>query len=383
MGQIGGVHNQDIVCVLGMHRSGTSLLTRILNLLGVDLGSYEFLTTEPVAANPKGYWEHRELTAINDAILKKHGGSWDNPPLLTPGWETAASLDDLKNQAQKLIRDQFATASLWAWKDPRSCLTLPFWQQLFPNMRYIVCLRNPVDVARSLESRDNFSFSKSSNLWFTYVSSALNHSGGKPRLVVFYEDVVDDCLRELRRLAEFLGEPERAEPVDVQEAVQEFVETGLQHYRVPIEEALANPRIDSRARALYLAQRISVSLGRKSGPQVLDNEIYKTLNSLTQHSFQAPGDAKLLIEQLAKAEDQLADTRETNRVFSTRILDTENQLQRITEAQGWRLLNRYGRIKHRFVRPIQRLLGFIRRAQIKPGNENKPAATIDEHAGGV
>src|SRR5258706_8380174 len=74
------VYDQDIICVLGMHRSGTSLLARILNLLGVDLGPAEVLTTEPIAHNPKGYWEHHEITAISDAILKRYGGSWDEPP---------------------------------------------------------------------------------------------------------------------------------------------------------------------------------------------------------------------------------------------------------------------------------------------------------------
>lgn len=68
--QTTGVRTQDIVCILGMHRSGTSALTRVLNLIGVDLGSEEILTTEPVADNPKGYWEHGEITAISDAILK-------------------------------------------------------------------------------------------------------------------------------------------------------------------------------------------------------------------------------------------------------------------------------------------------------------------------
>ena len=257
-----GVCNQHIVCILGMHRSGTSLLTRVLNLIGVDLGSEELLTTEPVADNPKGYWEHSEITSISDAILKRYGGSWDEPPLLPAGWETSAALDDLRHHARQLIQDQFTEVQLWGWKDPRSCLTLPFWQQLLPEMRYIICLRNPVDVARSLEHRDGLSHEKSSSLWLTYVSSALNHSEGKPRLVVFYEDLMDDCLRELQRLAEFLGKPERAKHVDVQEAVQEFIEKGLQHYRASVVQATASPRIDLRARALYIAQRISVSFGR-------------------------------------------------------------------------------------------------------------------------
>ena len=259
MTRITGVYKQDIICVLGMHRSGTSVLAKILNLIGVDLGPAEALTTEPIADNPKGYWEHHELTAISDAILKRHGGSWDQPPLLPPGWETAAALDDLRHHAQQLIQAQFADVQLWGWKDPRTCLTLPFWQQLLPDMRYIICLRNPVDVARSLEHRDNLSAEKSSFLWLTYVSAALHHSEGKPRLVIFYEDLMDDGLRELQRLAEFLGKPERAEEVGVQAAAQEFIEPGLQHYRSSIAEITASPGVDPRAMALYLAQRTTIA----------------------------------------------------------------------------------------------------------------------------
>ena len=258
-----GVCHQDIICVLGMHRSGTSVLMRVLNLLGVELGANEFLTTEPVAFNPKGYWEHCDITAINDAILRRHGGSWDEPPLLPPDWETSPAIDDLRQRARQLIREHFTEVRRWGWKDPRSCLTLPFWQQLFPDMRYVICLRNPIEVAHSLEHRDGLSAKQSSDLWFTYVSSALNHSEGKQRLVIFYEDLMEDCLREMQRLADFLGEPGRARQVDVQGAVRQFVEKGLQHHHASVMQAAASPVIDPRARALYVAERISVTLGRK------------------------------------------------------------------------------------------------------------------------
>ena len=312
---------QDIVCILGMHRSGTSALTRVLNLIGVDLGSEEVLTTEPVADNPKGYWEHGEITAISDAILKRYGGSWDEPPLLPSGWETAPAIDDLRQQAQQLIQNQFAGIQLWGWKDPRTCLTLPFWQQLLPNMRYIICLRNPVDVARSLEQRDSLSAEKSSNLWLTYISSALSHTEGKPRLLIFYEDLMDDCLRELPRLAGFLGKPERAEQVAVQEAVQGFIEAGLQHYRASIVQAVASVRIDLRARALYLAQRISVSFGRReiNEQQELD-QIYQALDALSHYSFQASDQANPLVEQLTELEAQSADNPNTIRALRSQNL---------------------------------------------------------------
>ena len=276
-----GVCRQEVICILGMHRSGTSALTRVLNLIGVELGTDEALTTEPVADNPKGYWEHHELTAISDAILKRHGGSWDEPPLLPPGWETAAAIDDLRKRAQQLIQNQFGAVQLWGWKDPRTCLTLPFWQLLLPDMRYVICLRNPLDVARSLEHRDHLSAAKSSDLWLTYVSSALRDTEGKPRVVTFYEDLMDDCLRQLQRLAGFLGKPERAQQADVQEAVQEFIDQGLQHYRTSIEQAAASPGIDPRATALYLAQRRSVSPGRNE-----IKSLQRDINSLNQSNRQ-------------------------------------------------------------------------------------------------
>ena len=246
--------DQKIVCVLGMHRSGTSLLTKILNLTGVDLGQQTLLTTEPFADNPKGYWEHSALTGISDAIIKRYGGTWDQPPVLPQGWETDIRLDDLRHRARRLIDEEFSQAPIWGWKDPRTCLTLPFWQQLLPGMRYIICLRNPVDVAASLRRRDSFSDEKSFRLWFTYVTAALNQTQDKPRLLIVYEDLMNDCLSELGRLAAFLG---TSESVEVGKAVQKFVDPKLHHHRSPIEPKGPGSEVEQYARALYLTLRFS------------------------------------------------------------------------------------------------------------------------------
>jgi hypothetical protein len=272
-----------------MHRSGTSLLTRILDLLGMKLGPAGVLTTEPVADNPKGYWEHSELTLVSDAILKRYGGCWDKPPALPQNWETDAALEDLRRRAKQIIEDQFAGAALWGWKDPRTCLTLPFWQRLLPDMRYIVCLRNPVAVARSLERRDRFSAQESFRLWLTYVSSALHHIEGKPRLVVFYEDLMNDGLGELPRLAEYLGVRERAEQAEVRKATAEFIEPGLQHFRADLAPAAAHSRVEMCASSLYTALRISERFSRKeiNGQDDLENQIREALDVLSQYSLQA------------------------------------------------------------------------------------------------
>src|SRR4029453_4502858 len=123
------VTNPRLVCVLGMHRSGTSLITRMLNVLGVYLGPNERLM-KPQEDNPRGYWEHQLITDLNDAILARLGGSWHEPPTFSPDWGRAAGLADLRRKAQAVIHEDFATAECWGWKDPRTCLTLPFWQRL-------------------------------------------------------------------------------------------------------------------------------------------------------------------------------------------------------------------------------------------------------------
>src|SRR2546425_6536349 len=124
----------QVVCVLGMHRSGTSLLTRIINLLGVYLDPEESLM-KASKWNPKGFWEHQGIIDINDEILVRFGGSWGCPPVFPDHWHKAPQLDDLRDRARRLMAKDFGDAAVWDWKDPRTYLTLPFWQMLIPSMR--------------------------------------------------------------------------------------------------------------------------------------------------------------------------------------------------------------------------------------------------------
>ena len=200
----------EIVCVLGMHRSGTSLITALLQSLGAHLGPPEHMM-KPQPDNPRGFYEHQLLNDIDEEILARLGGSWSEPPVLGVGWETGTALGDLRQRARAIIQSDFGAAPLWSWKNPRTCLTLPFWQRLLPSMRYVICLRNPIDVARSLRRRNGFSLDKGVDLWMTHVTSSLSHTSGRRRLLVFYEDVMGDVDREAERLATFLDR--REEPV--------------------------------------------------------------------------------------------------------------------------------------------------------------------------
>jgi hypothetical protein len=146
---------KGVVCIAGAHRSGTSMLTRLLHRCGLYLGSESDLM--PAAAdNPDGFWEHLRFVKLNDEILNAVGAAWDLPPWRDQNFD-GHNLQPMRAKAQLLIGD-FVGQSVWGWKDPRNCLTLPFWQSLLPHLKTIIIIRNPLKVAYSMHKRNGTSW---------------------------------------------------------------------------------------------------------------------------------------------------------------------------------------------------------------------------------
>lgn len=243
-----------VICTIGMHRSGTSLVARMVNLLGVQLGPDPRVVTAG-DDNPKGYWEYRPFVDINDAILDRFGGRWDQPPALPPSWASDPRLDDLRSHARDLIAKDFSATPLWGWKDPRACLTLPFWQDVIGPMRYVICLRNPCAVAASLTHRDGRRRENAEWLWLAHMQAALADTSGQPRLFVSYEDLLEDWRPDLRRMAAFIGHPERAEDPRVHEAVAAFLEQEMCHHHPSMEDLARDERMSFQTLGLAFALR--------------------------------------------------------------------------------------------------------------------------------
>lgn len=247
------------VCVLGMSRSGTSLTARILNVLGVDLGAEEKLMRPREGNNAAGFWEHKGIADLNEEIFAalsetppSYLQGWRWPPPLPEGWEHDPRLEPQHEAARSMLRETFGDSPLWGWKDPRNCLTLPFWQQLVPGMRYVICVRHPLDIAASLEARDGMSSEESMRLWLLYMSQAAIHTSGHPRIFVSYEDYFISREDQAERLAAFLGMPGLADAQ--RDEIAERLEERLWHHRngtARSSEAEAEASLPPEAGDLY------------------------------------------------------------------------------------------------------------------------------------
>jgi len=155
---------RTVACITGAHRSGTSMVARLLHACGLDLGPESDLMP-PAPDNPDGFWENLSFVAMNDELLNELGGAWDLPPRSTRFIEKR--FDEMRAKARLLV-SAFSRSTVWGWKDPRNSLTLPFWRVIVPKLRTIIVVRNPLEVAYSLHHRNGVSFHLGLSLWVIY-----------------------------------------------------------------------------------------------------------------------------------------------------------------------------------------------------------------------
>ena len=232
-----------------MHRSGTSAMAGALARLGLALpDETDLITAGP--ANERGYWELRRFVTFNDRVLKYLDGNWYAPPKPTPGWELSRDpeLVELRSEARDFYLREFRDPHM-VLKDPRLCIALPFWRQVFDQPPVaVLTLRDPLDVARSLRARNNFPLSLGLALWRRYVQESIRAVEGLPVFVAQYEDFLADPRTNINQLSAFLSAHGVCAPSSEQiEGAVETFEPELRHHRSEPTEGLPAPKPSSLA----------------------------------------------------------------------------------------------------------------------------------------
>jgi hypothetical protein len=269
------------VFVLGMHRSGTSATTRVVNLLGVPTCRPGDLLQD-VRGNPKGHWESRSLVAFNDRLLRRLGGAWWCPPSLAPGWVNELPWLPL-DEGRRVFKAAHPTAQ-WVWKDPRNCSTLPFWRAALDEMPVaILVLRNPLAIVRSLQQRNRFGPRFVLVLWERCMRSALLALEGLPVLVTRYDDLLDAPSSWCSSAAAFLSSygVRLAKAPDTR-AIDRFVDSSLRHSRPTLDELEQHADVSRSQLELYVLLERLVGPVERLHPPALPPEDARSATLLSR-----------------------------------------------------------------------------------------------------
>jgi hypothetical protein len=199
------------IIIVGMHRSGTSLVSSMAQELGVYLGETDELLPPHPEDNPKGYFERRDVMEINDEIIRLMGG---DPPyeafLHQKGWHRLPMLDKLRDRASQIVQnlhDRAGEGGLWGIKDPRFSFTLDFWADIalsLGDVKVIWCWRHPAEVVQSLARRGLGPDEALYRVIGDHHDRIMRSVRAYPFHIVSYERVITEPRWEAIQLAGFL-----------------------------------------------------------------------------------------------------------------------------------------------------------------------------------
>ncbi len=231
---------RQAILVLGMHRSGTSALTRVINLLGFSLPRH---LIPPSQYNVKGFWETQSVVDFHDRVLTSAGSYWHDWSRFNPDWYSAPLLTAHLEELKAILLAEFGTAGPIVVKDPRICRLLPLWLNVFDALQIaptvIVPFRNPLEVARSLHQRDGFTEGKSFLLWLRHVLDAEQASRHLPRAFCSYEELLLDWRRLMDRIGRQASLVWSRLSVDTELEITEFLSAEVRH-QVVSDQDLTN-----------------------------------------------------------------------------------------------------------------------------------------------
>ena len=298
-----------------MHRSGTSAITGALGLCGAWVGEETDLTGANIE-NSRGFWERRDVRQICDRLLQAAGADWWKVASFDPQGVPHAVLAEERSKFAKVVTslDEHDT---WVLKEPRLCLLLPILRDFVSDPVCIHMFRNPLEVARSLQTRNGFGISAGLALWEAYNLRALNASKNLPRILVSHEPLMLRPMETVTEILEQLAELRvtgLAEPIG--ERINGFINPSLYRKRVTEEEA--NDFLSASQRTLWR---------HLCSGQVFDGEGSISIPRVTrQHLFDLESTERSLNQYIDRANALSSEISTRNRT----VRDLESRTAKLT-----------------------------------------------------
>lgn len=315
-----------LVITLGMHRSGTSLLSAALEGLGVEYGR-ELIG--PAPDNPKGFWEDRAVVELNERMFQALGATSS-----TLGVDCARMAAGTRWRFQlqiaRWLRSRLSGERLLGLKDPRLPRLMDIWSPVLDCLKVdywlLIPLRNPLSVAASLTARDGFSIGKGLLLWYEHMVHALRFANGKRFVVVDYDHFLGQPEEVLCEVATWLGQ--QPDPLILERFWNQVFDPGLRHATYDLEALEQHP--DSFPDLVHLYRiLLASSIGQaRSHEQALSDDIAQIDERFA--------DLRLVLRQCGLWDMELWASGRFCQQQEARLLQcSEERLRRETELTGW------------------------------------------------
>jgi SAM-dependent methyltransferase len=262
--------------VLGMHRSGTSALTRVLSIMGAQL---PLNVMRPGPGNETGYWEPEKLVLLHEALLANAESSWDDFRPLPKAAQTIIADIDMRTNLCNQITMDYGNSELFVLKDPRLCRLVPVYLDVFASMnitaKVIIPFRNPLAVVRSLAARSDMplrTFRYGSLVWLRHILDAEKTTRGIKRIIVNFEAFMQDWNTALTQITCALNiEWPTTNGLGEQE-IHAFLKSELDHQSAGAEDLAAELQIPEFVKRAFSAfQQLEINSNDIAAQQQLDS----------------------------------------------------------------------------------------------------------------
>lgn len=314
--------------VLGMHRSGTSALTRVLSLCGASLPKR--LIPPKANDNEAGFWEPSQIGKIHDQLLASSGSFWHDFSPFPIAWYSSTVAQEFKEQIILALQEDFADSSLFVIKDPRVCRIVPFWLDLLEEFdakpSFLIPIRHPLEVAASLKKRDGFGLAKSLLLWLQHFLAAEKDTRNLPRsfssydkLLVDWQGVVSQIETDLQ-----ISFPRRSHSASVE--IDEFLRFDLRHHHEKLDDLSVRSDI-----ANWVAVAFNWAIRASNGDAVSSDEL-DAIYSAFQEADKAYGPIIAQANrEVSKYQSQIIQLNEFSEKIDNQEQLIETQKQKIIE----------------------------------------------------
>lgn len=219
---------RQAVVVLGMHRSGTSAVAGALGLTGLRLPT---ASLPPQPDNPRGFFEPQSVVAMNDRALALCGTTWFGIGAIPSERLAGPASESLVEELARTLVEEFPPPGTLVLKEPRICRLMPLWSRALAkagmDIRVVLPLRNPFEVAGSLKTRNGFPVDFGLALWLRHVLDAEHASRGTRRVFVRYADLVTEPAATVHRIGQAILDDWKTLSSEAAAAVAGFVDPGL------------------------------------------------------------------------------------------------------------------------------------------------------------